>query len=146
MGYDELLFHEQYAVIMFWTASNSMNTCNNSLFRSSISAPAAKFTITLQYEVFYLPTVQLLIKSWFITKFNYWFYHPIKRHKDKLYYYGNGSEPLTITDKLIFWLVLAYNSIDQGPPWPVHNSIALWNAQFHCCLQHTASEPYHGTD
>lgn len=26
---------------------------------------------------------------------------------------------------MIFWLMVAYNSIDQGPPWPVHNSNAF---------------------
>lgn len=124
MGYDKLLFHEQYAVIMYWTASNSMKTCNNSLFRSPFSAPAAKFTITLQCEVFYLPPVQLLIKSWFHNKIYYWFYHPTNRYKDKLYYYRTGSELQTTTDKAD---ILACPSIQLH--W---SGSSLSSTQFRC--------------
>ena len=109
---------------MYWTASNSMKTCNNSLFRSPFFAPAAKFTITLQCEVFYLPPVQLLIKSWFHNKIYYWFYHPTNRYKDKLYYYRTGSEPQTTTDKVD---IPACPSIQLHRFWS-----SLASTQFHC--------------
>jgi len=109
---------------MSWTASNSMRTCNISLFWRPFSAPAAKFTITLQCEVFYLPPVQLLIKSWFHNTIYYWFYHATNRCKDKLYYYRTGSESQTTIDKVD---ILACPSIQLH--WPGSSSAST---QIHC--------------